>query len=310
MTLVRIEGETPVVVAGHARSPKTSGSERASHLSDAAPGLTGASVAEAVSQSRLALADIAEGACAFHLWALLGWQDILQRYRRSLLGPFWLTISMGAMIGGIGLVYAGLFGTNVSSYFPFLALGFIVWTLISSLVIESCNAFVSAAQVILQVRLPLSLHVYRVVWRNFIIFAHNILIFVVVAVAFTVSPSWAALMAVPGLALILINGVWIGIVFGLVSARFRDVPLIVASVMQVAFFLTPILWKPEQLPATKSWVLRFNPFFYFLDLVRLPLLGVVPPLSTWLMAFALTLVGCAAALVIYRRYRPRLTYWL
>ena len=83
------------------------------------------------SHTTLAFRDVIEGARAFRLWSMLGWQDIRQRYRRSTLGPFWLTISMGVLVAALGLLYAGLFKVNVSDYLPFVAVGFIVWGLIS-----------------------------------------------------------------------------------------------------------------------------------------------------------------------------------
>jgi len=260
-------------------------------------------------QLRLAVLDIVEGAHAWHLWGLLGWQDIRQRYRRSTLGPFWLTISMGAMVGGLGLLYAGLFNQNVADYLPSLALGFIVWGLLATLVNENCNAFIDAESIIKQIQLPLSIHVYRVVWRNLIIFAHNLLIFIVVAAIFKIWPGWAGLLALPALALIGMNGVWIGILLGLVSARFRDVPQIVASVMQIAFFFTPIIWTQRSLSG-HGWILKLNPFLYFLDLLRAPLLGQIPPLNYWPTALAMTLCGWALALFMYRIYRRRIAYWL
>jgi homopolymeric O-antigen transport system permease protein len=274
---------------------------------DAAPSNTGRTAV--ASQARLALLDILDGARRWELWGLLGWQDIRQRYRRSTLGPFWLTISMGAMVGGIGLLYAGIFHQKVADYLPSMALGVIIWGLLAGLVNENCSAFIEAEAIIKQVKLPLSVHIYRVVWRNLIIFAHNFVIFIIVAVIFKIWPGWAGLFALPALALVCVNGVWIGILLGLVSARFRDVPQIVASVMQIAFFLTPIIWKPASLPG-HGWILKLNPFLYFLDLLRAPLLGQLPAVSTWLAALAVTLCGWALALFMYRIYRRRIAYWM
>ena len=261
------------------------------------------------SQTTLALLDVFEGGRAWYVWGLLGWHDIRQRYRRSKIGPFWLTISMGALVGGLGFLYAGMFGVEVADYLPFVALGFIVWGLIASLINENCNAFIEAETIVKQVHLPLSIHVYRVVWRNLIIFGHNILIFVVVAVIFSIWPGWTGLLAVAGLALLCLNGVWIGLLFGLISARFRDVPLIVASIVQIAFFLTPIIWKPDLLP-DRAWFLHFNPFYHFLEVVRAPLLGEIPSLVSWSAVLVITLCGWIATLFMYRRYRRRIAYWL
>ena len=260
------------------------------------------------SQTALALQDVGEGVCAFRLWGLLGWQDIRQRYRRSTLGPFWLTISMGALVGGLGMLYAGLFKMEVAEYLPFVAAGLILWGLISGLITEGCTAFIDAEGIIKQVRLPLSIHVCRVVWRNLIVFAHNVVIYVIAAVFFSIQPGWTGLLALPGIALLCLNGVWMGLLLGLVSARFRDIPQIVASVVQVTFFLTPIIWKPELLP-DRAFILDINPFFHLVEMVRAPALGQAPRLVSWLAVLGITLGGWLVTLIMYRRYRWRIAYW-
>ena len=261
------------------------------------------------SQTVLALRDVVEGAGAFRLWGLLGWQDVRQRYRRSTLGPFWLTISMGALVGGLGVLYAGLFKMDVADYLPFVAAGLIVWGLVSGLITEGCSVFIDAEGTIKQVNLPLSIYVYRVVWRGIIIFAHNIIIYVAAAVFFSINPGWIGFLALPGLLLLCLNGVWMGLLLGLMSARFRDVPQIVASVVQVTFFLTPIIWKPELLPG-RAFMLDFNPFFHFVELVRAPALGQTPGLVSWLAVLGITLGGWLVTLLMYRRYRWRIAYWV
>ena len=261
------------------------------------------------SQAALAIQDIIGGACAFPLWGLLGWQDIRLRYRRSTLGPFWLTISMGALVGGLGVLYAGLFKVDVADYLPFVAAGLILWGLLSCVINEGCTVFIDAEDVIKQANLPLSVHVYRVAWRNLIIFAHNAVVYIVAAVLFSIQPGWPGLLFLPGLVLLCLNGVWIGLLLGLVSARFRDVPQIVASIMQIAFFLTPIIWKPELMP-DRAYLLDLNPFFHLLELVRAPALGQTPALVSWLVVLGITLGGWLMTVLMYRLYRWRIAYWI
>ena len=140
-------------------------------------------------------------------------------------------------------------------------------------------------------------------------FCHNMVIFVIVALAFAIWPGWAGLLAVPGLVLLCLNGMWVGLLLGLISARFRDVPQIMASVVQVAFFVTPIIWKPELLP-DRSFVLSLNPFFHFVELTRTPLLGHAPEPISWLVAIGVTLSGWLATFLAYCRYRWRIAYWI
>ena len=265
--------------------------------------------APAPSQTALALFDLVQGARAYHLWYLLGWQDIRQRYRRSVLGPFWLTLSMGALVGALGFLYGMLLKVEISDYVPFLALGFIVWALISSLIVEGCAVFINAESIIKQVGLPLSVHVYRLLWRNLLIFFHNALVFVVVAAIFGVWPGWAGLLALPGLALLCLNGIWAALLIGIISARFRDVPPIVGSIVRICFFVTPIIWMPELVPA-RAAVLEVNPFYHMVEVVRAPLLGEVPALSSWIAVLSMTVGGWVLAFAFLRRYRWRIAYWV
>ena len=292
-----------------ARPAAAGGDEAAEALGDPPAAEPASAPPLAASQTALAVLDIVQGARAFHLWGLLGWQDIRRRYRRSILGPFWLTISMGVLVGALGTLYAVLFNVEVTHYLPFLALGFVVWAMIYGLITDACVAFVSADGIIKQTDLPLSIHVYRAVWRSLITFGHNIFIFVVVAILFLIWPSWTGLLALPGLAFLCVNGVWVGLLLGLVSARFRDLPPIVDSVMRIAFFVTPIIWMPEMM-AERASLLHFNPFFHFLELVRAPLLGQPPGLVSWLVVVGITIGGWIAALIMYFHYRRRIAYWI
>lgn len=262
-----------------------------------------------LSQMIVAFSDLLVGLSRWYVWGLLGWQDIRQRYRRSLIGPFWITLSTAIMIGSIGLIYPSLFKIEIADYLPFLTLGLIIWGLISSIITDGCSAFVVAAGVIKQVELPLSLHVYRVLWRNVIIFAHNFVVFVIVAVIFSVRPSLTWLLAVPGLVLLCLNGMWLALILGIVSARFRDLPQIVASAVQVAFFVTPVIWKPGLVPDREA-ILYLNPFFHFMEIVRAPLLNEVPPLSSWIAALVITATGWLVMLAIFGRYGRHVAFWV
>ena len=263
----------------------------------------------APSQALLALFDLVQGLRAYHLWYLLGWQDIRQRYRRSVLGPVWLTLSMGALVAALGTLYGMLFKVEMAAYVPHLALGFIVWALISSVITEGCHVFIYAESIIKQVGMPLSIHVYRLIWHNLLILFHNAAVFVVVAAIFGVWPGWAGILAIPGLFLLCLNGLWAVLLLGIISARFRDVPPIIASIVRICFFVTPIIWMPELVPE-RAMVLEINPFYHLVEVVRAPLLGKVPALSSWIAVLSMTIGGWILAFAFFRRYRWRIAYWV
>jgi ABC-2 type transport system permease protein/lipopolysaccharide transport system permease protein len=259
-------------------------------------------------QLKRALADIADGFGRWSLWGTMGLHDIRQRYRRSIIGPFWITLSMGIMVGALGVLYGTIFKQELDNYLPFLAAGFILWDLISSLVTNGTRVFIGAAGLICQLPAPLSVHVYRLLWSSLITFAHNAVIFIVVALWFGLNPGWTALLAIPALVVLLLNGFWMALLLGLLSARFRDIPLVVASVVQVVFFITPVIWKPDMLPE-RSLVLDLNPFHHLVEILRAPLLGQVPALESWITVLVVTAIGWGVALWFYSAYRWRLAYW-
>jgi ABC-type polysaccharide/polyol phosphate export permease len=262
-----------------------------------------------VSATRLAVADFIQGLALWRLWVSMGWQDIKQRYRRSTLGPFWLTLSMAIMIGAMGFLYGHLFGIELSTYMPFLTLGFIIWTFISSLIIEGCSSLIAVEGFIRQVRLPFMLHALRSVWRNLIMLAHNAVVFIPVVIIFQLWPGWSALLIIPGMVLLIINGVWVTLLLGAVCARFRDIPPIAASLVQVAFFLTPIIWMPELL-RDRIMFAEANPFYHFVEMLRAPLLGTVPQMQTYNVVIGVTMVGWTVTWLFFRRFRCRLAYWI
>jgi ABC-2 type transport system permease protein len=257
----------------------------------------------------LAIKDVKEGIRSFNIWGMLGWLEIKQRYRRSALGPVWLTLSTAILIFGMGPLYGVLFGQDLSSYFPYLAVSIVLWSFVSGLIIESCNAYISAEGLIKDLKLPYTVHVLRVVWRLLITFAHNFVIVVLVLAYFRITVGWELLLAPLGMLLIAINGLWLGTLMGLASARFRDIPLLVASVVQIAFFLTPIFWRSSML-GKYQWAADLNPLYIFLEIVRAPLLGEPVRSYLWIAALAVTGIGFVVTLLIFSRYRARIAYWM
>jgi ABC-type polysaccharide/polyol phosphate export permease len=260
-------------------------------------------------QFRKALADIREGWRCRELWATLGLHDVRRRYRRSTLGPFWITISMGVMVFALGLLYGQIFHQDLHGYLPYLSAGFVIWGLVSSVILGGCQAFISAEGMIRQLNAPVSIYAYREVWTALIAFGHNIWIFFAVAWWYDVGVNWNVLWVFPALVIILINGLWMALLFGLLSARFRDVPLIIASIVQVVFFLTPVIWRPEMLP-DRALFLQLNPFHHMVEILRAPLLGQVPPMESWIANILIAVCGWAVCLFFYSAYRWRIAYWV
>lgn len=258
-----------------------------------------------------AVIDIAGAVERYNLVGMLGWQDVLQRYRRSILGPFWLTISMGVMIGTIGIVFGQIFKAPSEEFLPFLAIGIILWNFISIVITEGCSGFIASEGIIKQLPIPLFAHIMRLIWRNILILGHNLIIFPLVLLAVGKPITWLALVSIPGFLLLLLNLVWVSLILSVFCARYRDMPQMVISILQVFFYLSPIVWMPSMLPERASiFLLDMNPFYHLIEIVRAPLLGQLPTDLNWIVSLAMAAVGWVVALFFYGRYKCRIAYWL
>lgn len=261
------------------------------------------------SVAAIAYFDALEGLSLWRLWVTLGWNDILQRYRRSILGPFWLTASMAIMVIALGVLYAKLFKMAINEFLPFLCVGLLVWNLLSGFLVEAGALFTGSESYIKQIRLPYSVYIYRSTWSKFVIFAHNFVIYFGVLLYFQIWPGAVMLLAIPGLIFVLINGALANLCIGIISARFRDVPQVVASVVQIVFFVTPIFWKP-QLLQSHAYLADLNPFYHLIEIVRAPLLGQIPSAKHYFAVLLITLINIAIASVFFARFRARIAYWV
>ncbi|MGY2067536.1 galactan export ABC transporter permease subunit Wzm/RfbD [Blastococcus sp. SYSU DS0619] len=266
---------------------------------------------------RKALADLADGWRQRELWGHLGWQDIRQRYRRSLLGPIWITISMAVTAVALGILYAGLFGNPLEEQLPYILVGFIVWGFIAGCINEGSEVFIANEGLIKHLPSPISVHVYRLVWRQILFFVHNLIVYAVMLIVFPQPLTWMSLAAIPAFLLLMLNGLWIALLAGIVSTRFRDLTPITQSIVQLMFFMTPIVWiyddflnSPNPTIAERARWAEFNPFLHFLEIIRAPMLGADQHWRHWVVVLVIAVVGWTLALVVMRRYRARVAYWV
>lgn len=242
-------------------------------------------------------------------WSL-AWHDVGSRYRGSILGPFWITLSMGLMVLGIGFLYANLFGISLQIFLPYVALGIVFFGVMTGTINEGCETFVQAAGMLSQTSLPMFTFVWRTLFRNLINLAHHLVIVVAMLVFYGYWRTADVPLALLGVLLMLLNATWVSMLAGIASARFRDIPQIVVSVMQFAIFMTPVFWLPTKFGASYKAILDFNPFYHLLQAVRAPLLGETVELNSYVVLVAMALGGWTLTFLIFARTRRRIVHYL
>ena len=259
---------------------------------------------------RLGATDLAEGLGNWRVSHLMGLNEIRRRYARSSIGEFWVTISTAIMVAALGMVWSTLWRVSLGELLPFISISLILWGLISGAIADATTAFAQSAPMYLNQGMSFSTAIYALVYRNLLIFAHNAPIIVVVMILFSIKPGFASLLALPGIVILLTALVWLSYVIAIACVRFRDLVQVVQSGLLLAFFITPVMWKPDQIPPDKHYLLSLNPFASLLSVVREPLLGQIPNLQVWLIAIAFAVGGFALALPLIGFCKRRIIYWI
>ena len=257
--------------------------------------------------------DVRDGLQRNRLWLTLGWNDIRSRYRRTMLGPFWTVLSTATLVGALGFVNAVLWNISISTYLPYFCAGYISWLLFQTIIIESCSSIIASESIVKVVRVPYSVFIFRVLTRDVIVFGHNLTIFILVALIFSVPVTVNTLMLPVGLALAVINYAWIGLLLGVVCARFRDVIQLVTNITTILFFVTPIFWQPSQLdaaPLARFILADANFAYHIVDVIRAPLLGQMPETFSLIYLGTSAVLGFVLTSLLLRPFYNRIAYWL
>ena len=244
------------------------------------------------------------------LSAFLAKIEIELRYNRSVIGPFWITISTTVVLMGLTLVYGTLFGDELVSYLFYLAPGLIFWTMLTNTVTDATDGFIGEAGIMRQYALNVRYVPFKTSITNFIIMIHNLIILVVLfAITDLTIDLEAALLSFAALILGFANLIWLSGLVAILSLRFRDLKNLFNSVMTLMFFATPIIWRAEDLEGKRSYLIDFNPVFYFIEMFRGPITGNVN-YNSYLYMLILALFGLSLFVFIYRRYEKNIITWL
>lgn len=256
-----------------------------------------------------ARADLVRSFRMIGLAGFFAWQDIHERYVRTMLGPMWIVLSTGIWFGAMGFVMSSVFHQNLGEYLPYLASGMVGWLLISNGVSEGSQVLLNAKRIITSFNLPIFVHFMRFALRNGIIFLHQAVILVIVLVVFPQPLTGATPLIVVGILmnmLVLMSG---SVILSLMNIRYRDTHLVISNALQVLPYVTPIFWHRDML-GSRAWIADLNPLYHMLEVVRTPLLGQYPSVLTWEVMTGLSIFMPLLAYAMYLRYRHRIIFWI
>jgi ABC-type polysaccharide/polyol phosphate export permease len=257
----------------------------------------------------IGLRDLREALARFPLALYFAWSDTKARYKRSVLGPFWLVLNTTIGVVGLGFVWSTLFKANKADFIPSLTVGLIVWQMLSGCVSEAPAVFYRQASQIKDINLPSFFISLQVVLRQLINLCHNFIVVVAIFIIFPGHISLTAFLAIPGLIIAVLNLLWVIQLLGLIGARYRDLEPLVVAFLPILFFVSPVIYSAKQL-GDLEFIQLFNPMACWLGLIKDPIMGVTPTASAYVYALVITAIGWWITLWTTSRKRHRLPYWI
>lgn len=239
----------------------------------------------------------------------MAWSDIRARYKRSVLGPLWITIGTAIGVVGLGFIWSELFKMDRAVFIPQLTIGLVLWQFMSACITESSSVFVRSGAIIRNLNLPISLHPAQLVLRHLINLAHNIPLFFIVLLVLGHSLNWNMLLAIPSLLLTSFNLLWMSLLIGILGARYRDLDYLISMTMPLLMFLSPVMYRPNALPFS-GHLMWFNPLANMIELIRFPLLSEPTPWFVYANNLLLLVAGWTITLLLFNSKRNRIALWV
>lgn len=256
------------------------------------------------------LCDFRECFNNFHIWIIIPFYDIKARYRRTVIGPFWLTLGTATTILGMGAVWGSIFGVSLQEFLPYVAAGMVIWTFISSILNESCYVFTSQRSIIHNVKLSFFIHIMNMISRNIIIMFHNFFVIIAVFVICRHPLNLEFLWVFPGFILLILNSFWVGIFIGIVATRYRDIAAVITNISTLIMIATPIMWQADRLQGNRKIIATLNPFAHMISIIRDPLLGQSPSLESYFIIIGILVIGLLLSLWLYKKFVHRIVFWI
>jgi len=267
--------------------------------------------AKAGDSLRNTIADIVIGIRSTRTALFLALWDIRLRYRRSVLGPLWLSITSLAFIVGYYAVGSLILSSGRSNYLIFVAAGVIYWQFIVGTFVEASNLFATRRAELLSEAANKTVFIIRLFAKQLIVLAHQLPILILVWLIFA-EPSWSVLFTIVSVPIFVLASTGPVVILAVMGARFRDIPEFLGLFFQLFFFLTPVIWDPALAAGSTygKWLLNLNPFFHLMEILREPLLGKLPPLTSLLAAGGMGIVSALVGFAMFAKFRHRIVYWL
>ena len=263
---------------------------------------------EANAIERSTLSDLLAGARRFELWIALSHDDVRFRFKRTALGLAWITVSYLVFVAAKVIIFGAIAPQPTGWFLLYVASGFLAWTFLSGSILDACNVFVTSENWILGLKLPFSLYIFQNVFREIIFFIYSSIIVFVAFIILRWDHAAQIVWVLPAFFIYIFNAILVNMYLGPLCTRYRDITQIIQAGLRVMFFLTPLVWTPEQVGEVANW-LWWNPFVYMIDIFRSPLVEGIVPIQSWVVVGLITVINLGLGWAAFSWARNKIPYW-
>lgn len=260
----------------------------------------------------IAISDLINGASRVHLWLAFASDEIQQRYRRSKLGLAWIVISYLIFVGTISLFFGNFSDLEHQRFTVHVAINFAIFTFLLGNITDGCAVFKVGRTWISSVPLPHSIHIYKSIARSLFIFAINMAVALTIFFLSGYKLTMVAWESIPAFLLLLLDAVFVQMILGYATARYRDIEHLIQSITRILFFTTPVLWirQEHRGAGLRNTVSDLNPLTHALEIFSSPILGKSADPYSWLFISCVSVALFFVAITVGGLAHRRLPYWL
>lgn len=253
--------------------------------------------------------DVRETFSQPRLWLKLAWRDVYLQFERAHIGPFWMTLQSAAWVFAIIFVFGGIMGP-IKEYTIYVAIGIVLYNFITVIITDSSDVFIKNRLVIHSHPNPYFSYVLKHVTYAVIQLAFQSIVVFAAYIMMGYPVSSVALLAIPGVALGILMGVGLTLIFSLLGLRIGDFRFAMSAIMRLGLFITPILWTVEGGGALKQFAALVNPMAHFINIVRMPLMGEYAPMLSYYIVFGCIMASFIVGAVLFAKLRRAIPMWL
>jgi ABC-type polysaccharide/polyol phosphate export permease len=231
------------------------------------------------------------------------------KYKRSKLGLSWSLLNPVINITVIAFVFSHIMGMAYSQFAIFFFSGYLAWGLFSSSFVSASNCLISNESLIKKVPINLMIFPLVTVSVHIVEFMLALIVLGMLLLLLGLKISFAILFLPISFLLLLLFTVGVAFIASVMTAFFRDCAHIFAVVVQLWFYLTPVLY-PKTFLSGKREILRYlNPMVSYIDLFRAPIFYMTMP--SWQeisVAVVLSISVFTLGVMVFNKFRSRIIF--